>query len=323
MALKTSELNARLFAKADKRRATTVQEAQQAATDKAPFIELAIAGETTVSFELVRVPAADVASRTQVFEENAREQSFLNEMALSDILVTLKKSGQQYPAVGRWLDDGRIDVLDGSRRRMACIVAEQDFLVYVGKGISTRHAKYLSDVANAHKPLSLYERGKEMQAMLDRGEAIDQKDLAKVCNCSESLVSGALKAAALPLELLQAYPSVAELGRPTIVKLHKLFYTLEDNQQSALLKKLGEGNEPFWKAMPSQGVSRITRDVTLDIESWCAMQKEPETKASDVEELVAGNASYKRKGQSLSINIKKLSEEDASAILEYIQKTLG
>ncbi len=39
----------------------------------------------------------------------------------------------------------------------------------------------------------LYEKGKEMQAKLDKGEAEDQKALAKMFQCSEALVSGALK----------------------------------------------------------------------------------------------------------------------------------
>lgn len=228
MAIKTTDLNARLFGKADKRRATNVVEAQKAAQDKAAIIELAVAGEETVAFELVKIDAGKVATETQVFAENAREQAFLNEHALADILTTLKERGQQYPAVGRWLEDGRIEVLDGSRRRMSCILANKDFLIYVAKGINSEHAKFLSDVANAHKPLSLYERGKEMQLLLAQGKVDDQKELAKYCQCSEALVSGALKAASLPMELLMAYPSVSELGRPTIVKLHRLFFGLAE-----------------------------------------------------------------------------------------------
>lgn len=55
MALKTSELNAKLFGKTNKRRVATPQEAQTAAKDKAQTIELAVAGENTVQFELVRI----------------------------------------------------------------------------------------------------------------------------------------------------------------------------------------------------------------------------------------------------------------------------
>ncbi len=127
MALKTSELNAKLFGKTNKRRVVTPQEAQTAAKEKAQTIELAVAGENIVQFELVRIPANKVATETTVFVDNAREQSFLNEHALSDVLVTLKERGQQYPAVGRRTEDGKIEVLDGSRRRMSCILAEQDF----------------------------------------------------------------------------------------------------------------------------------------------------------------------------------------------------
>ncbi|OOE59426.1 chromosome partitioning protein ParB [Salinivibrio sp. ML323] len=321
MAIKTSDLNARLFAKADKRRATTTQEAQSAASEKAAVIELAVAGEHTVEFELVKVPASEIRDKTTVFDKNAREQSFLNELALSDILVTLKAHGQQYPAVGRWLDDGRIEVLDGSRRRMSCLIADQDFLVYVAKGISTRHAKFLSDVANAHKPLSLYERGKEMQAMLDSGEVSDQKALANACQCSEALVSGALKAAALPLPLLQAYPSVSELGRPTIVKLHRLYFGLDASLQQQLVAKLGD--TPLWQQVDAQGVTRITREVTQLIEQFKDELVAPtSTEKEQAQTLLEGRASYRRKGNNLNISLKKVSDEDAERILALIKQTL-
>ncbi|GAL09577.1 chromosome (plasmid) partitioning protein ParB [Vibrio astriarenae] len=119
MAIKTSDLNAKLFGKANKRRATTPQEAQAAAKEQAQVIELSVAGEELISFELIRIPATEVEAQTVVFSENAREQSFLNEHALSDVLTTLRERGQQYPAVGRRNAQGLIEVLDGSRRRMS------------------------------------------------------------------------------------------------------------------------------------------------------------------------------------------------------------
>ena len=71
-------------------------------------------------------------------------------------------------------------------------------------------------------------------------------------------MSGAIKAADLPLELLQAYPSVAELGRPTIVKLHKQYYQLEPSGQKKLLEKCRLGDGFIWQKSQSQGVARIT-----------------------------------------------------------------
>jgi len=323
MALKTSELNAKLFGKANKRRATSPQEAQSAVKEKAQFIELAVAGQEMVSFELVRIPAEQVAKRTNVFAENSREQSFLNPHALSDILSTLEERGQQYPAVGRKAADGSIEVLDGSRRRMSCILAKKDFLVYVAENINSEHAKFLSDVANAHKPLSLYERGREMQAKLDSKEAEDQKALAQMFQCSEALVSGALKAAALPLELLQAYPNVSDLGRPTIVKLHKQFFTLCDSERQALLTKCHSDEGFVWQQSQSQGVARITKEVTEQIEAWIeSLHPAPVKEKPSKVELIKGRANYTRKGDALALNLKKVDDKTMEEILAFLQQKL-
>lgn len=318
MAIKTSDLNARLFGKANKRHVTTPQQAQQAAKEQTQVIELAVAGEETVQFELVRIPADQVQEKTVVFSDNAREQSFLNEHALSDVLITLRERGQQYPAVGRKRQDGKIEVLDGSRRRMSCILAEKEFLVYVGENISGEHAKFLSDVANAHKPLSLFEKGKEMQAKLNSGEAEDQRALAKMFQCSEALVSGALKAADLPLELLQAYPNVADLGRPTIVKLHKQFSGLDEEKRAQLLEKCSSKGGFVWQRSQAHGVTRITKDVTETIEAWIDELAPKKVAASTKKDLVKGRASYTRKGQNLALNLKKVDDAVMQDILDFI-----
>jgi ParB family transcriptional regulator, chromosome partitioning protein len=323
MAIKTKDLNARLFGKADKRRATNVTEAQTAAKDKAAVIELAIAGEEAVAFELIKINAAEVKTKTQVFSQNAREQAFLTEHALADILVTLKERGQQYPAVGRWLEDGKIEVLDGSRRRMSCILADKDFLIYVAKGINTEHAKFLSDVANAHKPLSLFERGKEMQALLDSGKVTDQKELAKYCQCSEALVSGALKAASLPMELLMAYPSVGELGRPTIVKLHRIYFGLAGLQQQQLIEQLTSADSAMWKRIDAQGITRITREVTIQLEQMGdSLQPKLLVEKAKAQELVKGKVTFTRDGDKLQLKLKKMSDRQVEDILAYLNDYL-
>jgi ParB family transcriptional regulator, chromosome partitioning protein len=322
MAIKTSDLNAKLFGKANKRRATTPLEAQQAAKEQAQVIELAVAGQELITFELVRIPADEVASSTVVFTQNAREQSFLNEHALADVLSTLRERGQQYPAVGRRNADNKIEVLDGSRRRMACMLAGKEFLVYVANSINAEHAKFLSDVANAHKPLSLYEKGKEMQAKLVSGDAEDQKALAKMFQCSEALVSGALKAADLPLELLQAYPNVVELGRPTIVKLHKQFNGLSDVQRQALIGRCHSVDGFVWQRSDAQGVARLTKEVTETLEEWIEELSPSQSEISPKVEFVKGRASYTRKGNNVTLSIKKIDDKLMEEIAAYIQQRL-
>ncbi|CAM2915232.1 ParB/RepB/Spo0J family partition protein [Vibrio rarus] len=320
MAIKTSDLNAKLFGKANKRRATTPAEAQHAVKENAQVIELSVAGQEMVSFKLERIAAQEIEKKTVVFSDNSREQSFLNEHALADILVTLKERGQQYPAVGRLNSDGKIEVLDGSRRRKSCILAQKDFLIYVADDITGEHAKFLSDVANAHKPLSLYEKGREMQAKLDSGAVSDQKGLAGLFQCSEALVSGALKAASLPLPLLQAYPNVTELGRPTIVKLHKLFNELAQDAQQDILDKCQQGGTFVWQRFDGMSEAKITKQVTVLLEGWIAELNQ--TVVNDVKkpvELVKGKVTYVRKGQSLALNLKKIDDSLAQEIIQFIE----
>lgn len=322
MALKTSDLNAKLFGKADKRRASNPVEAQAAAKDRAQIIELAVAGEQVITFELMTIAAAEIEQKTQVFAENAREQAFLNEHALADILSTLRERGQQYPAVGRKTASGMIEVLDGSRRRKSCLLANRDFLIYVAEGINSEHAKFLSDVANAHKPLSLYEKGREMQLKLEAGEAEDQKALAKMFQCSEALVSGALKAATLPLALLQAYPNVVELGRPTIVKLHKQFTELSPEQQQQLLEQCQQDEQQVWQRCQAQGIARITKEVTETLESWMKTLGQPKKKELAKVSRLNGRLAYSRKGTNLTINVKKVTDEAMQEILDFIEAKL-
>lgn len=323
MAIKTSDLNAKLFGKANKRKVTTPTEARAAAKDNAQVIELSVAGQEMVSFELHSIPAADIENNTVVFLDNAREQSFLNEHALSDILVTLRERGQQYPAVGRRHSSGKIEVLDGSRRRMSCILAKKDFLIYVGDNISGEHAKFLSDVANAHKPLSLYERGREMQAKIDSGEVSDQKGLAALFQCSEALVSGALKAASLPLPLLQAYPNVTELGRPTIVKLHKQFNELDSAAQESILEQCQQDGHFVWQRFQGMSEAKITKQVSAELEAWISALSNSATKQDNKRiELIKGRASYARKGQSLALDLKKVDDNLMKEILDFVQSRL-
>jgi ParB family chromosome partitioning protein len=207
---------------------------------------------------------------------------------------------------------------------MSCIIADQDFLIYVADNIGAVEAKFLSDVANAHKPLSLYERGKEMQHKMESGEAADQKSLAKIFQCSEALVSGALKAASLPLELLQAYPNVSELGRPTIVKLHKQYQDLSSEAQAALLEKCRTKESFSWQRDRDndQSVARFTKDVSAQIEAWVD-ELAPKTDSPQEKVVLAqGRIQYTRRGSSLSVNLKKVDDDAVQSILAFIESKM-
>lgn len=205
---------------------------------------------------------------------------------------------------------------------MSCILAQKEFLIYVAENINSEHAKFLSDVANAHKPLSLYEKGKEMLAKLESGEAEDQKALAKMFQCSEALVSGALKAADLPLPLLQAYPNVSDLGRPTIVRLHKQFCELDKDNQVKLIERCQDSEGYVWQNSQAQGVARITKEVSETLEAWMHELAPPKRAKVSKIDLVKGRASYTRKGPNLAINLKKVDDKTMEEILEFLKEKM-
>lgn len=212
-----------------RRQATGASDAaQQQATNyskqlqsKANSIALPIDG-TDVEFELIIVPFNEIKTTTTVFKDNARLQMNLNEVSVSDILGTIKQRGQQYPAIGRYLEDGRIEVLDGSRRRFSCMLASADFLIYVTRGnINDTNLRFLSDVANKQKPLSLFEKGLQYEKMLKDGVYEDAKELAVFEGITESSVSAARSSLELPDNIRELIPSIGDLGRPLLNSLRK------------------------------------------------------------------------------------------------------
>lgn len=137
-------------------------------------------------------------------------------------------------------------------------------------------------------------------------------------------MSGALKAATLPLELLQAYPSVSEIGRPTVVKLHKLYNTLSKEEQTVLLNQCAGDQGALWMRSTALGVSRMTKEVTELIEVWIEdlLPKAEPTKPLSTE-LVKGRASYKRKGSALTVSLKKVDDALMEDILAYISQRVS
>ena len=162
-----------------------------------------------------------------------------------------------------------------------------------------------------------------MQLLLNSGKVADQKELARYCQCSEALVSGALKAASLPMELLMAYPSVGELGRPTIVKLHRLYFGLKDEQRELLVSKLTEDDTAMWKKIDAQGITRITREVTMQLEQISdTLQPKVEVDKPKAQDLIKGQVSFIRDGDNLQLKLKKLTERQADEILAYLSDYL-
>lgn len=210
-------------------------DAQKALASGLNSIELTVAGNRKVIFEKVVIRHDHIMTKTVVPVENQRLQHLLNEVTCADILKTLATDGQQFPAIGQYLPDGTIETGDGSRRRWSCHFAQKDFVIYATKDtLSREDIKYLSEVGNVHKRISLYERGAQFQSLLDNKVYEKDADLALGEGVDKAIVSVALKAYALPRVFIDNLPSIDAFGRPAVNALSKLIAKADKKQRVAM-----------------------------------------------------------------------------------------
>lgn len=156
------------------------------------------------------VLSGDIESKTFVDSKvNGRDQSMLTPESFSDISRTIKLQ-QFFPAIGREVN-GRIEILDGTRRRAACIFNQTKFDVLVTKDeISLSDARQLAADIQTAREHSLRELGKRFEVMYDNGMSKD--DIAQAENISPSKVTRAFQAAAVPDEMVAVFPAIHDIS---------------------------------------------------------------------------------------------------------------
>lgn len=179
-----------------------------------------------VTLTCTKIEAQYVERKTMVYAKNIRMQEFLDNDSLEDILPTMNKSGQQFPAIGRDTN-GVIEIADGSRRRKAAILAQKDYIILVGD-LTDAEMTYLSETGNEHQKPSAYEIGKQYQRRL-RGEFCDNlTHLADDLKMDRKTVRGYIETASLPIEIIKCFKSPNEISARTGVKLFKLYQKHEE-----------------------------------------------------------------------------------------------
>lgn len=202
-----------------------------------------LASGTSATFNEVTLSHEQVRDNTVVtFDVNGRDQSLLTAESLSDL--NSLEFQQFYPAVGREVD-GKIDILDGSRRRAWFLLQEgkvDSFRVLVTQDdISTADAKALAKQLQTAKEHNQREIGLQCKAIMDSGE-YTQEDVAKLIGISRPAVSKALKAASIDSAIIALFPVVNELSHTDYALLDKVMKVLEKDKKkiSAFAKKVGQ-----------------------------------------------------------------------------------
>lgn len=167
--------------------------------------------EVTLTHEQVK------HNTTVTFTVNGRDQSTLTKESLKD-LDTLEQQ-QFYPAIGRRVA-GKIDLLDGSRRRARFLLAggaiKEFKMLVTDDDVSVSDAKALAASLQVAKEHNLREVGLRLQQLIEEHQIesetkLTQTELAKLSGLSQAKVSKALKAASINEALIRLFPDINEL----------------------------------------------------------------------------------------------------------------
>ena len=287
-----------------------------------------LASGNTATFNEVTLSYKQVSNETFVtFDVNGRDQSLLTAESLSDL--SSLEFQQFYPAVGREID-GKVDVLDGSRRRAWFLLQKghvKTFRILVTQDeISVSDAKALAKQLQTAKEHNLREIGQQCIAIKSANAEITQAEIAKQVGLSQAGVSKAMKAASIDEKLVKLFPVVNALSHPDYALLDKVMKTCEDKKQiSSFVKKI------------EQGLVNIQAEYSLEdqkdaiVSAIKAELKVAEAKnATDEAEVTPlakfdskGMFARKRvKGRNFSYEFGRLSKEMQNKLDEAIAKVL-
>mgnify|MGYP000945806446 FL=1 len=167
---------------------------------------------------------ADIESTTGVYGKNRRVQSLLNEKSVSDILPAIRDDGRnQHPAL-LWEQGETSLVLAGSRRRMACILGNADYLVLSSSDFTDQDAKILAVSSDQYIAPSLWELGQAYQQtkneLIEQGKKGSYREIAAIEGVSHTAIADAIKAyEQIPGDVIALYPTANHVGREVAKKL--------------------------------------------------------------------------------------------------------
>lgn len=169
-----------------------------------------LASGKKATFELKTISAEKLEHETYVdLLTNGRDQTALTPESLSDITRTITLQ-QFFPAIGRYIN-GKIEILDGSRRRAAALAMQVGLNILVtDTDITTDDAQQLAADIQTAKEHNLREIG--LRLLLLRESGFNQTEIAHSQQLSKAKVTRAIQAASVPADMLSVFPVQSELS---------------------------------------------------------------------------------------------------------------
>lgn len=213
----------------------------------------------TATFVFTAVMCDEIEEKTFVDQSiNGRDQSLLTPESVSDISRTISLQ-QFFPAIGREVN-GRIEILDGTRRRLACILSKTKFDILVTKDeIDAADARQLASDIQTAREHSLRELGKRFEFMYSNG--MNKDEIAKAEGISPAKVSRAFQAAAVPDPVVSVFSDISELTLSDYQLLLKIFQNAENKDVSA--ESLADNVQEKIAQYQQKNAQKPTKEIIL------------------------------------------------------------
>ncbi|WP_047686329.1 MULTISPECIES: ParB/RepB/Spo0J family partition protein [Xenorhabdus] len=226
-----------------------------------------------VVFTRQHIQAEHIKNKTFVDPTiNGRDQSILTKESLQDILRTIHLQ-QFFPAIGRKIGE-KIEILDGSRRRAACLLKNIGLDVLVaGEEISIKDARQLAADLQTAKEHNLRELGKRYQLMEKSG--MNRKEIAKAEGVSAAKVTRAFQAAAVPDEMIAFFPVVSDLTLPDYKFLLEMAEDI-DRRKIPLNEILEEIRIKIIETPIEEDASEAVKDAVIRIFKSVKLSRKPQ-----------------------------------------------
>jgi ParB family chromosome partitioning protein len=290
-----------------------------------------LASGKKVLFTEVTLTYEEVVEKVFVrFEVNGRDQDALTKESLSNL--DSMEHQQYYPAVAR-MTDGKIEILDGSRRCARFKLAKGKIkhfrLLVTGNDISISDAKALAKSLQSAKEHTIREIGKRCliieETAKKKGIPCTQADIANELGYSQAKISRARKVAEVQDELVGLFPIINDLNYSDYMLLNKI----QDQHKSDLVTffKSVEGDVKELKAStPADDI----KDTLLNYLKAESLKPTKKLKPAVTQLHKFGTkgvyARKKVKGREFSYEFSRISEtvqkELDSAINEVLKKYL-
>lgn len=270
------------------------------------------------------VLSGEIESKTFVDASvNGRDQAMLSRESVTDISRTIKLQ-QFFPAIGREVN-GRIEILDGTRRRAACIYNNVKFEILVTKDdIDLADARQLAKDIQTAREHSLRELGKRLEVTY--GTSMTKEEIALAENISSAKVTRAFQAASVPDEMISVFPVINDISLSDYQFLLKL--SEEANHKKTSVKELMDKVRLKLMALPDYPA--IDKSKILSVfraESKALMDRPAKTVETEkLKEFADRNQFARKKTDSkkrlVVYEFSRISNEVQSEIDEAIKRIL-